>query len=213
MKRAVLLLAFALAMIMAGCASKAKPNPNPPTPTTPTVPTTVGATRYAQGPGLVVEGYTPLKKIIVQLHGAAAFVQEEVTPKDDGWYRVTWPYPQGSAEVVVTDTAGKVLVRGSTSPDVNVGLFYGGNASGVRVDVVDPKAMTTLMLQGQVKSTEGKVWVELRDGAKVLTTHQVELNPQGQLSAKVPMSPGARTVWILTGSGKQAEVGVPIVTH
>ncbi|HWI64890.1 MAG TPA: hypothetical protein VNT75_23930 [Symbiobacteriaceae bacterium] len=212
MKRAIMALALAITVLMAGCASKAKPTP--PTPTTPAVPTTVGVTRYAQGPGLVVEGYTPLKKIVVELHGAAAFLTEEVTPKDDGWYRVTWADTDGYAEIIVKDEAGKVLVKGSRPSEINVGLFNGGNASGVRVDVVDPKAMTTLMVGGQVKTTDGKIWLELRDGNKVLATHQWNLTDQhGGFSGKVPMAPGARTVWILTNNGKQAEVGVPIVTH
>lgn len=221
MKRALTALALALFLAVAGCSSGSKPAPSNPTPnqpapnnpapTTPTVPTTVGATRYAQGPGLVVEGYTPLKQIHIDLKQGDKLLQSaDVTPKDDGWYRVTWPAPDGAAEVIVS-SGGKELVRGALSGAINVGLFYGPGAQGFQVDFIDPKALTTLVIKGRFNTTATKITVELRDGNTVLATHQVDLNSERALNAKVPMAPGARHVWVLID--KQPMVVAPIVTH
>lgn len=209
-------LALVLVLMMAGCAAK-QPNPVPPTPPTPATPTTVGVTKYAQGPGLVVEGYTPLQQLHVELRSGATVLQSaDATPKDDGWYRVTWPTPAGPAEVVVS-AGEKVLVRGALPGGINTGLFYGPDATAVQVDVVDPKAMTTLLLNGQARSPGGKIQVELRDGTRVLSTQSFTLDKGtpdfGSINMKIPMAAGARTVHILTGDGKQVLVAVPIVTH
>jgi hypothetical protein len=221
MKRAFTALALALFLSLAGCTSGPAPAPSNPTPTnpapknpaptTPTIPTTVGATRYAQGPGLVVEGYTPLKQIHVELKQGDKLLQsEDVAPKDDGWYRVTWPAPEGPAEVIVSES-GKELVRGALPGAFNAGLFYSPTARNFQVDFVDPKAMTTLILRGSFTTTGTKAKVELRDGATVLATHEIDLDSARGINAKVPMTPGARHVWVLID--KQPVVVAPIVTH
>ncbi|MDF2630757.1 MAG: hypothetical protein K0R39_4588 [Symbiobacteriaceae bacterium] len=213
MKRALTALALALFLAVAGCTSRTPPAPTNPTPNNPapTIPTTVGATRYGVGPGLVVEGYTPLKKLHVELkQGATVLQKADVEPKDDGWYRVTWPAPAGAAEVIVS-ADGKELVRGALADAINVGLFYGPGARRFQVDFHDPKALTTLALQGSFDTTATKATVELRDGAKVLATHEVPLSSERTLSAKVPMAAGARHVWVLIGN--QPMVVAPIVTH
>jgi hypothetical protein len=216
MKRAFTALALALFLSLAGCTSGPAPAPNNPTPnnpapTTPTIPTTVGATRVAQGPGLVVEGYTPLKQIHVELKQGDKLLQSaDVAPKDDGWYRVTWPSPEGTAQVIVS-ADGKVLVQGGLPNTINVGLFHSPNARNFQVDFVDPKAMTMLKLQGSFTTTATKAKVELRDGATVLATYDIDLNAERGINANVPFAAGARHVWVLID--KQPMVVAPIVTH
>ncbi|HYF93769.1 MAG TPA: hypothetical protein VD969_16255 [Symbiobacteriaceae bacterium] len=205
-------IALALMLLATACTARQEPVPTP-APAGP--PTIVGATKYAQGPGLVVEGYTPIKQIHVELRSGTKVLQRaDATPKDDGWYRITWPSPEGQAEVVVSD-GGKVLVRGALPGAMNTGLFYGPDAQAVRVDVVDPQAMTTLIIEGRVRAPEGKIVIELHDGDKVLGSHPVTLDrgtPDfATINGKWPMAPGARTVHILTGDSKQLLVAVPIV--
>lgn len=221
MKRVPWLLALALFLAIVGCTPKKGPGPNDPVPPTP-VPVgygnILGISRFALGPGLVVEGQTQQKMVRVELRNRSGAVlqQADVTPKDDGWWRLAWPDPNAEAEVVVME-GSVVLLRGALPTEINAGLFYAPDASAVRVDVVDPKAMTTLMVQGLVRSASGKVRLELRDAGKVLATHQLDLNKKapefGTIAAKVPLAPGAYRVHLFDAVSGAPIVTIPIVTH
>lgn len=201
------------AVLVAGCwgtkAPPAWPVPDPPKEETPVrPPATVGITLAAAGPGLVVEGFSPMPQVHVELRKGAQVLQKaDVTPKDDGWWRVTWPVAGSEgAEVVVSELGApdKVLVRGAVGTKLHEGLFYGGSFSATHVDVVGGNRLT---IQGVGRLVRLELW----SGDRLLATHPTTLAESGQFDVSVPWVPGSQWVWLY--SGDQVELKLPIVTH
>jgi hypothetical protein len=213
--------ALSLFVLVAGCTGGRSVPPKetgqqPPVRTetpAPVEPSTLGVTLEALGPGLVVEGYTQQLIIQVELRkGSTVLQSEQVTPKEDGRWRLTWPAAGAEGgEIVVSEpgAGGRVLVRGPVGSKLLEGLFYSASFTGVHVDAATP--LTEVTVSGLTRVPGGKFRVELRAGDRVLAAHDLTAAADGRFEAKLPVPAGAHQVWFLNRTAP--ELMVPIVTR